>query len=76
MSQQYVAYYRVSTLKQGRSGLGLKAQKHAVETFYVHERSGSHQLPDIESGRKNERPSFRPLLPIAKYTEPPCSLRN
>ena len=31
--EKYIAYYRVSTQKQGNSGLGIEAQKSAVNNF-------------------------------------------
>ena len=32
-NKQFVAYYRVSTKKQGKSGLGLDSQKEIVENY-------------------------------------------
>jgi len=51
---RFVAYYRVSTEKQGRSGLGLEAQRGAVEAFL---NGGSWKLvaefTEIESGKRD-----------------------
>ena len=55
----FVAYYRVSTDKQGRSGLGLEAQKEAVERYL---NGGNWQVAaeftEIESGKNNDRPAL------------------
>ena len=62
-----VAYYRVSTRKQGRSGLGLDAQKAAVQAFASE--AGSEVLKDfveVESGKKNDRPELAAALAFAK----------
>ena len=58
-----VAYYRVSTDKQGRSGLGLEAQKAAVKAFL----DGKGWPPvaefvEVESGRKADRPELARAL--------------
>lgn len=55
---KYIAYYRVSTQKQGNSGLGLEAQRSDVYRFV--ERGGSliAEYQDIESGKNNDRPSL------------------
>lgn len=59
MSIRYVAYFRVSTQKQGRSGLGLDAQKQAVKDFL--QQFGGElvaQYMEIESGKRIDRPEF------------------
>src|SRR3954468_17477521 len=55
----FVAYYRVSTERQGRSGLGLAAQRKAVEDLL---NSGSWRLvaefTEVESGKHADRPAL------------------
>lgn len=55
---KYIAYYRVSTQKQGNSGLGLEAQRSDVSRFV--ERGGTliAEYQDIESGKNNDRPNL------------------
>lgn len=50
---KYVAYYRVSTQKQGRSGLVLDAQKAGIHVFWVDQVIGN--FIEIESGGKTSR---------------------
>lgn len=59
----YVGYYRVSTQAQGRSGLGLEAQRTAVATF-VSSVSGELRahFEEVESGGKSDRPQLRSAL--------------
>lgn len=59
----YIAYYRVSTDQQGRSGLGLEAQRAAVVQF-VAARGGeiAAEYTEIESGRKSDRPQLAAAL--------------
>ncbi len=56
---RFMAYYRVSTDRQGRSGLGLEAQRQAVKDRLD---GGSWQLvaeyTEVESGRRAHRPEL------------------
>ncbi len=60
---RFVAYLRVSTQMQGASGLGLDAQRAAVER-HVASVGGRivAELVEIESGRKSERPQLAAAL--------------
>ncbi|QTG15698.1 recombinase family protein [Agrobacterium tumefaciens] len=62
---KYVAYYRVSTVRQGQSGLGLEAQKKAVETFTQGHTIVSEYV-EVESGRKNDRPALKAAIAECK----------
>ena len=60
---KYVAYYRVSTDKQGKSGLGLASQKSAVEAYMQHhggEIIDTHT--ETESGKIDNRPELNKAL--------------
>ncbi|WP_336491033.1 recombinase family protein [Methylobacterium nigriterrae] len=64
---KFVAYYRVSTARQGQSGLGLEAQQEAVRT---HLNGGSWQLVaevvEVESGKRNDRPKLAEALRLCR----------
>jgi DNA invertase Pin-like site-specific DNA recombinase len=64
---KFVAYYRVSTARQGKSGLGLEAQKAAVAA-YVLSKGGevASEFVETESGKNNDRPELQRALAEAK----------
>ena len=53
--QKYIAYYRVSTQRQGQSGLGLEAQKETIAKFLQKDDILVEEYTEIESGRKKNR---------------------
>lgn len=64
-----VSYYRVSTVKQGRSGLGLDAQKAAV-CDYLRRHNGESiaDYVEVESGKKNDRPQLAAAMTHCRRT--------
>lgn len=63
---KYVAYYRVSTKRQGQSGLGLKAQREAVSRF-ISPDSIFQEFEEIETGtNKKHRPILKEALELCK----------
>lgn len=66
-SMKFIAYYRVSTEKQGQSGLGLEAQRHICYTYA--RQQGAEiitELTDIESGSYNDRVNLNLALDMLK----------
>jgi len=66
---RFIAYYRVSTDRQGKSGLGLEAQKRAVADFL---NGGSWSLlaefVEVESGKNDDRPELARALDECRLT--------
>ena len=64
---KFVAYFRVSTDRQGRSGLGLEAQREAIENYLNGGRwSLVAEFMEIESGKRNDRPQLEKALATCK----------
>lgn len=68
MPDRAVTYYRVSTARQGASGLGLEAQREAVEAL-CRERGWELVAPpfiEVESGKRDDRPELMKAIGRAK----------
>ena len=69
MGQRFVAYERVSTARQGQSGLGLEAQRNAIDGFAAGR--GAEVLArftEVESGRNPNRPELTKAIQLARLT--------
>ncbi len=66
MAKTYIAYYRVSTLRQGRSGLGLEAQRSVVERFLKPGDTVLAEFIEVETGKKNNRPQLLAAIQFAQ----------
>jgi len=63
---RFVTYLRVSTARQGNSGLGLEAQRKAVADHVMGKGEIAAEYVEIESGKKNDRPQLAHALAEAK----------
>ena len=62
----YVPYYRVSTAGQGKSGLGLSAQREIVHRFLKAGDNLLDEFVEVESGQRDSRPRLAAALVYAK----------
>jgi len=73
--QQGVAYYRVSTQRQGESGLGLEAQQATVERFAAAEGFMlASRFIEVESGADDDRPQLMAALAEARRLRCPLMI--
>lgn len=64
--QQFVTYYRVSTQRQGASGLGLEAQRQAVEQYLAgRDKTVLASFTEVETGKGGNALEKRPQLRLA-----------
>ena len=69
LKTKLVAYERVSTTRQGRSGLGLEAQRKAIDDFAAARAADVlGRFTEVESGGKDARPELTKALHLAKVT--------
>ncbi len=64
-----IAYERVSTARQGASGLGIEAQRQAIEGYAAARGAAIlARFTEVESGRNPDRPELAKALHLAKVT--------
>lgn len=68
-TRKFISYCRVSTAKQGASGLGLEAQQDTVRQ-YIDGTKGEllKEFIEVESGKNNDRPELAKALERCKLT--------
>jgi DNA invertase Pin-like site-specific DNA recombinase len=67
LARRYVAYYRVSTVQQGQFGLGIEAQRAAVQDYVAaHPGFVVAEFSEVMSGRKDSRPELAKALSMCR----------
>lgn len=66
--QSFVSYCRVSTARQGQSGLGLEAQQATVKAFVAGRGVVAQEFIEVESGKHDHRPQLAAALALAKQS--------
>jgi len=64
--KKYIAYYRVSTKRQGNSGLGLDAQKTMVRNYLKNDDILIDEFEEVESGKNDNRPQLLKAIEKSK----------
>ena len=65
--KKLVAYYRVSTARQGQSGLGLQAQRNLVDDYCKNDGNLIEEFTEVETGtRKKKRIEIYKAIELAK----------
>ena len=65
---EYVVYYRVSTERQGRSGIGLEAQRAMVKQFINPDDQVVAEFTEIQSGKRDDRVELWKAINLVKKT--------
>ena len=65
---KFITYYRVSTARQGKSGLGIEAQREAVTRHLGPDAEIVAEYKEVESGRKHDRPELCQALDHCRRT--------
>ncbi len=69
MAQRFVAYERVSTARQGASGLGLEAQRNTIDAFAAARAAEIlARFTEVESGKTANRPELTAAIQLARLT--------
>ncbi|WP_216638453.1 recombinase family protein [Endozoicomonas arenosclerae] len=72
MIKQYITYTRVSTRKQGDSGLGLDAQDRDINLYLQNYEPSQYEVLDtfieIESGSNSDRPALQQAMSLSRQT--------